>query len=163
DCRHQLIERAVERQAVDVHHQAVGAVEHEMLGFELGVHFQGDAGVFVCRPGPHGHNAGGMGHPRNNGNEEQRGGARDQAPSCEVGGWGAGVAGKRVVSHSDPFSLYGVSTALRPSSSCLICISRSGGGKCSPACSGHSIKTTASSSRMSRNPASSHSRESLNL
>ncbi|AHC45396.1 hypothetical protein AX27061_0930 [Achromobacter xylosoxidans NBRC 15126 = ATCC 27061] len=65
--------------------------------------------------------------------------------------------------HVCPRAVCAVSVTSRPWPAYAREICRSGGGKRPSARSGHSIKTTASSRSKSRNPASNHSRESLNL
>ncbi|VFR38799.1 hypothetical protein ANK1_3009 [plant metagenome] len=67
------------------------------------------------------------------------------------------------VSHACPLAEKAVSCARRPSPAYTSSTSRSGGGRRPCARSGHSIKTSASWRTMSRNPASNHSRGSLNL
>src|SRR3546814_6081048 len=47
DLGHQLLDRLIHRDALDVHHKAIGILEHEMVGLELGVEFERNARVFV--------------------------------------------------------------------------------------------------------------------
>src|SRR5690606_25040625 len=61
--RHKLIESAVQCQPVNVNNETVGAIEHEVFGLQLSVHFQGDTRVFVRWPGADRHDTGGMSHP----------------------------------------------------------------------------------------------------
>src|SRR5690606_40535553 len=79
-----------------------------MFRLEFGIHLQGDTGVFIRGPRTYRHNAGSIGNTRNNGEDEQGGGAGDQSPPVEVEVGAAGAAGNRVVSRSDPLSLRAV-------------------------------------------------------
>ncbi|KAG1249518.1 hypothetical protein G6F68_013283 [Rhizopus microsporus] len=51
DLRDQVVQGRADGQPFDVHHQAVGIFKRELFGLELAVEFEGDPGVFVCRPG----------------------------------------------------------------------------------------------------------------
>jgi hypothetical protein len=58
DLGDQAFQRFVERQALDVDHQARRIGHHEVRGLQLAVVFQRDAGVFVGRPDAHGEELG---------------------------------------------------------------------------------------------------------
>ena len=50
--RHQTFQRRIEIDALDIDHQALRILDDEMRGLQVGIVFQGDAGVVLGRPDP---------------------------------------------------------------------------------------------------------------
>jgi hypothetical protein len=95
DLGDQAFQGLVERQAVDVDHQARRIGQHEVGGFQVAVVFQGDAGVLVGRPDAHGHDLGGArgrGRQRgaDDGQQQRAAGLQDGAALGRVGNQGVG-------------------------------------------------------------------------